>query len=94
MTTTHYLKTVNPYFNAVWMKLKTFELRKNNRNFKVGDTVVLMEYDNVGKTFTANQVIVVITYILHKFNDALNEEYVIFSFKEVGRNFNLSNTTI
>lgn len=43
---THALKTVNPEYYAVLAGRKTFELRKNDRNFKVGDRVVLMEWEN------------------------------------------------
>ena len=41
---THELKTVRPYFGAVWGGEKTAELRKNDRGFQVGDLMLLREY--------------------------------------------------
>lgn len=89
----HYLKTIQPYFEEIWMCRKTFELRKNDRGFEVGDVVVLMEYERAKNQYSGNQIIGVITYILDKYHDALNEPYVIFSFKETSRNYNTLNVT-
>ncbi|AKG88281.1 DUF3850 domain-containing protein [Listeria monocytogenes] len=46
MTKTHELKIAPEYFEAVTEGRKTFEIRKNDRNFEVGDTLVLQEFDN------------------------------------------------
>lgn len=46
----HKLKTINPYFQDVKSKVKTFELRKNNRDFQVGHILLLMEW-NVNEDF-------------------------------------------
>lgn len=40
----HRLKTLPPYFAASKDGTKKFELRKNDRNYQVGDTLVLEEY--------------------------------------------------
>lgn len=40
----HTLKTVQPYFNDVIRGHKTFEIRKNDRNFKINDILELIEY--------------------------------------------------
>lgn len=45
MGTLHSLKTLPVYFAAVLRGDKTFEVRKNDRNFQTGDTLVLREYD-------------------------------------------------
>lgn len=43
----HELKIAPAYFTAVTEgKKKTFEIRKDDRGFQVGDTVTLNEYDN------------------------------------------------
>lgn len=39
----HYLKTETEYYQAVEEGIKTFELRINDRDFKVGDVVHLKE---------------------------------------------------
>ncbi|WGL50653.1 DUF3850 domain-containing protein [Nocardioides sp. BP30] len=46
--TEHILKVVAPYFDAVADGSKTFEVRKNDRAYQRGDTLVLWEYDDSG----------------------------------------------
>ncbi|MGT9149796.1 ASCH/PUA domain-containing protein [Aeromonas hydrophila] len=64
----HELKIKPEYFAAVVSGDKTFEIRNNaDRNFKVGDTLLLMEWvwedeDDAG-TFTGNFVEKVVSYI-------------------------------
>ena len=40
----HTLKTVNSYFTLARDEIKGFELRKNDRDFKVGDWIISREY--------------------------------------------------
>lgn len=42
--TTHRLKTEQPYFDAIAGRQKTFEVRRNDRAFQTGDTLVLLEF--------------------------------------------------
>lgn len=44
MPKTHHLKTLPAYFDAVCRGDKTFEIRKNDRDFQTGDTLVLEEF--------------------------------------------------
>jgi hypothetical protein len=37
----HYLKTLAPYWDAIYRGEKTFEVRKNDRLFQCGDIVIL-----------------------------------------------------
>lgn len=55
-------KILPEYFEAVRNYSKTFELRKDEDNFEVGDTIRLAEWN--GREFTGNVVVRVITYIL------------------------------
>lgn len=41
----HDLKTYPFYFNAVLVGMKKFEVRKNDRDFKIGDFLYLKEFD-------------------------------------------------
>ncbi len=43
--TVHKLKLFPEYFDAVANGIKTFEIRKNDRDYKVGDTLRLYEFD-------------------------------------------------
>jgi len=42
----HDLKCIQPYFQPICDSDKTFELRKNDRDFKVGDELILREIDH------------------------------------------------
>jgi hypothetical protein len=39
----HKLKTWNSFFDDVWEEKKTFDIRKNDRDFKEGDVLELIE---------------------------------------------------
>lgn len=43
--TIHELKTLQPHFDAIELGEKRAELRRDDRGFEVGDTLVLREYD-------------------------------------------------
>ncbi len=46
---THRLKTADKFYEAVRTGKKKFEIRKNDRDFQVGDLVVLEEIDKQGR---------------------------------------------
>lgn len=60
----HELKTWKEYFEEVFMGRKTFEVRKNDRNFKKGDILILKEWDNEKQEYTGRQMARGISYIL------------------------------
>lgn len=60
----HELKTIQPYFNDVYSGIKNFEVRKNNRDFVVGDYLVLKHYDEIKNRFNGAYVLAKIMYIL------------------------------
>ncbi|UBF29910.1 DUF3850 domain-containing protein (plasmid) [Kovacikia minuta CCNUW1] len=62
--TQHRLKTWTIFFNQVVQGSKTFEIRLNDRNFKIGDTLLLMEYDPLKKAVKNRTFAVKVTYIL------------------------------
>ena len=74
MSETHYLKILPKYFADVRTGVKTFEIRKNDRNYKVGDTLFLREYEN--GYFTGNIVEAVVTYIT---DYAQKDNYVVMA---------------
>ena len=50
----HTLRTDPIPFQAMWDGIKTFELRKNDRGFKVGDTLCLIEHQRDGSKNLGN----------------------------------------
>jgi Domain of unknown function (DUF3850) len=77
---THYLKTVQPFFFEVKKGIKTFEHRRNDRDFQVGDEVYLQEYDMMYNSFSGQEVRVIITYVLTN-RVGLDDDFCVFSFK-------------
>lgn len=82
---THDLKTWTEYFSEVWDGKKTFEVRKNDRDYKVGDYLALMEYMNedslrIGHdVFTYRTIMCRIDYILNGGNFGIEPEYIVMS---------------
>lgn len=60
---THELKISPEYFSEVINGNKTFEVRRNDRNYSVGDTLLLREF--VGNTYTGRNCRCTISYILN-----------------------------
>lgn len=72
----HELKILPQYFDEVWKGNKPFELRKDDRDYKVGDTLRLLEFEN--EAYTGRECNGVITYILRNAEQyGLKEGYVI-----------------
>lgn len=79
----HKLKCRLPYFKAAWAGVKSFEIRKNDRNFELNDEIVLQEYNHyltegMG-AYTGREIHGFITYITD-FEQV--EGYVVFSYSE------------
>lgn len=78
---THTLKTIQPYYNDVLKGFKTFELRKMDRQFTEGDTIILQEFD--GEKLTGQEQIFYIDYILKDCPQfGLMEGYCILGLKD------------
>lgn len=63
MKVKHELKIYQEYFEAVKDGRKKFEIRKNDRDYKVGDILVLLEYDKYYEAFTGEKITVEISYL-------------------------------
>lgn len=78
----HYLKTETQFYQDVEKGLKDFEIRKNDRSFKVDDFLCLEETVNgiyTGRTYLPLR----IKYILHGGQYGLDENYCILGFKNI-----------
>lgn len=69
----HKLKTLPKYFKAQILGNKQFEVRKNDRDFHVGDVLILEEWDN---KYTGSVLYVRVTYVLRDF-EGLRDGYVV-----------------
>ena len=78
MSKTHELKIYPKYFEAILDGKKTFEIRKNDRDFQVGDSIVLKEWDNI--KYSGREIQAIIKYMLDDTFIGLEEGYVAFSF--------------
>lgn len=74
----HNLKILPEYYTAICRNVKTFEVRYNDRNYKVGDILHLREWSADG--YTGNTINVIVTYILSN-TQFVKEGYVIMSIK-------------
>jgi hypothetical protein len=54
---THELKTIDPYFQALLDGDKTYEFRRKDRPYEVGDRLVLKEYDPITDTYSGREVV-------------------------------------
>lgn len=59
----HALKIQPQYFEVVRSEVKTFELRKNDRDFHVGDFLALNEWD--GDHYTGRTELMEVTYMMN-----------------------------
>ena len=60
----HNLKTWPEYFSAMRLGIKKFELRTNDRNFKVGDILRLKEWCPDAGEYTGNHMLANVTYLI------------------------------
>lgn len=72
----HHLRTWPIYFEAVLAGEKPFELRKNDRDFRAGDTVHLDEWDPRTKEYTGRTTVRAVTYVLIN-HEGLAPGYVV-----------------
>ena len=78
----HELKTIIPYFNQVNVGIKTFEVRRNDRDFKTGDVLHLRECRLDG--YTGNELLANVIYILDN-EDYVKKGYVILGIEVINR---------
>ena len=81
----HELKILPQYFQAVWDGIKTFELRKDDRDYQPGDILVLKEWD--GEKYTGSALCAKVTYILQNAERyGLESGYVIMGIRRIVSN--------
>lgn len=84
----HRVKSWSHLYDAIVRGDKTHDLRKDDRGYKVGDTMVLRRYDIEKGDYTGDNCSVLITYITSSkypcaYSSAvLDREYVILSIRK------------
>jgi len=81
---THYLKTWPKFFEPIARGTMPFDVRRNDRDFRAGDTVVMYEYDpdlttdREGERYTGREVRGIITSLMDAtaFEGALGADFV------------------
>ena len=77
--TEHAIKIKEMYFNAVLSGEKTFEIRKNDRDYKVGDIIHFVPVDDeCGMIIPHEPNAYKITYVFHGGEYGLEEGYCVF----------------
>ena len=76
--TTHYLKTWQPFWDDIASGKKTFEIRKHDRDFKIGDILILQEYDHKTEEYClGNCLPAIITYIVEGGQFGIEKGYCV-----------------
>lgn len=84
--TTHVLKCATEFFNLSLARLKSFELRVNDRDYKPRDLLILLDYCPITKSFSGRAQLLRVLYVLSRESllkiscgFALGENWVIMS---------------
>ena len=73
----HELKVWTEYFEDIFTGKKKFDLRFNDRPYQIGDSLRLMEYNNIENMYTGRECVREINYILSDTKFGLKEGWII-----------------
>jgi len=76
----HNLKLDTFFYSDAEMQAKMFEIRKNDRDYRVGDTITLMRWCNLNQALMGEQLEREITYIT---DYGQTSPYVVLGLKEI-----------
>jgi murein L,D-transpeptidase YafK len=79
----HELKTNVEFFTAIYSGNKQFEIRKDDRDFEVGDELVLKEYSRENLQYTGRFLHRKVDYVLRGGQFGLEDGYVIMSISKI-----------
>jgi hypothetical protein len=81
MPKTHDLKTWPEFFQPIWDGHKTFEIRWDDRGFRVNDYLHLKEWYPASKEYTGRNILVTVEYIMNGGIFGLKDGWVAMSIK-------------
>lgn len=73
---THSLKSWPNFFEKIREGVKTFEIRRDDRDFQIGDLLQLQEYDMSRELYSGNFLTMRISYLLRSPHFGLQDGYV------------------
>jgi hypothetical protein len=77
----HIIKCKPEFFKPLLARVKTAEVRENDRDYQVGDILTIHEFDtNTADGYTGRNTIRTVTHVLKDFH-AVNKNYVVLSIK-------------
>jgi hypothetical protein len=78
----HHLKTWTPYFKDIKSGVKQFEVRRNDRDYQVGDTLILDDFNPITERHSGAWIPKLIIY---KFDDIrfVKEGFVILGMEDI-----------
>jgi hypothetical protein len=85
----HVAKSWPWLFQPIKAGIKLHDMRKNDRPWAVGDTMLLQEFDPAGRGYTGEELLMEITYMTNNItpcaysSHALDRDYSILSLKKV-----------
>lgn len=77
----HELKIYPIYFEDIVSRRKTFEVRKNDRKFQIGDVLVLKEWDNI--KYSGKEAKVKVIYLMDDRFIGIQPGYVVMGIELV-----------
>jgi ribosomal protein S17 len=80
---THALKTWPEYYQQITSGAKPFEVRKNDRDYKTGDRVLLQEFEPDSGKYTGKEAEFRIGYILHGPAFGIKQGFCVFALDEI-----------
>lgn len=75
----HSLKTWPEHFENILSGVKTFEIRKNDRDFRIGSFLQLFEYDPETKEYSGRWLMKRVTHILNGGQFGIEQGFVVMS---------------
>ncbi len=77
----HELKIWPEFFNKVLTMEKPFEIRRTDRDFQIGDLLILKEWNPTTKEYTGRETVRYVTYIT---DFGLQQDYVCLGISTYG----------
>lgn len=80
----HELKCVEPYFSEVREGRKTFEVRRNDRDFSTGDILYLRSFDeSLARGYDGRSLAVIVVYTLRGGAFGIDADYCVMGIRVV-----------